>query len=66
MASTHSNPVKEYYDKISSGEIVTSRKVIAAYAHIVSNMHNESCPYHYDEDKANHAISFVEKFCKQK
>jgi phage terminase large subunit-like protein len=58
------NPVLEYWDKIESGEEVVSDKVRRVYKKLVADMKNESSVYEYSEEKANHAIEFVEKFCK--
>jgi phage terminase large subunit-like protein len=58
------NPVLEYWNKIESGEEVVSDKVRRVYKKLVADMKNESSVYEYSEEKANHAIEFVEKFCK--
>jgi phage terminase large subunit-like protein len=59
------NPIEEYYSKIESGEIVVGAKIRAVYKHVVTNMHDSECPYHYDEDKANRVITFCESYCRQ-
>lgn len=63
MASTLcDNPIREYYSKISSGEIVASKKVISVYQHVIDNMDNPG-QYHYDPEKANRVIYFIEHYC---
>ena len=61
-ALTHCNPIREYYEAISSGEIVAPKKVIAVYQHLVDNLDNPG-QYHYDSEKADRVIKFVETYC---
>lgn len=59
------NPIIEYHNKIESGEEVVSLKVKKVYRHIVKDIIlNNDSEWEYDEDKANHAIEFIERFCK--
>ena len=59
------NPVVEYYSKILDGSIVTSRKVKAAYTELVENIYrNEDSEWEYSKERANHALDFIENFCK--
>ena len=58
------NPILEYYEKIVSGEIVVSLKVRKVYKHLVDNIHNSKYEYEYRPNRANHAIEFVENYCK--
>ena len=72
------NYIKEYYEKIKSGEIKTSRKVRIVYEKLVKDIDNprvveiyneysEEIEYHkyiYSEERALDAIEFIEKFCK--
>lgn len=58
-----SNPIIEYNEKIQSGEIAACEKVKKVYKKIVFDItHNPD--YKYDETKAEHAIKFIEKYCK--
>lgn len=59
------NPILEYYNKIQSGETVVSKKVEKVYKYLAGIITGEikSC-YFYDEARANHAIEFVERYCK--
>ena len=61
------NWVKEYFLKIESGEIVTSRRVKAVYKNLVFQMDNpsEGCLFYFDEEVGNRPIEFIETFCKQ-
>ena len=45
------NYVREYWERISSGEIVTSKRVKAVYGRLVAEMDaaDESSPYYFDE-----------------
>lgn len=59
------NPVVEYYKKIESGDIVTSKKVAKVYKYLKEIITGEiKSPYVYDEIRANHSIQFIEKYCK--
>ena len=61
MAET--NWIKEYYSQIESGEIVVSEKVRKVYKHLTErcDVHDE---WHYDQSRAQHAIDFIERFCR--
>lgn len=58
------NPIIEYYSKIDSGHIVTSQKVTRIYKYLVDEMSNVDSEYEYSAKRANHAIEFIENFCK--
>lgn len=58
------NYIKEYYKKISSGEIETSKRVKEVYKRLVYDIDNPK-EYHFDEKKALRPIEFIERFCKQ-
>lgn len=60
-----SNPIIEYYTKIKQGEIIVSKKVERVYRHIIEDIIlNPDSEWEYDEEKANHAIEFIERFTK--
>jgi phage terminase large subunit-like protein len=59
------NYVREYCDKIHSGEILTSRRVMAVYKRLVAEMLNDNAPYYFDEEIGERPIEFIERFCKQ-
>lgn len=58
------NPIIEYFNKIESGELVASVKVKRLYKKLVADIHDECSVWEYDPQKANHAIEFVENYCK--
>jgi len=58
------NPIIEYWEKINSGEEVVSNKVRRIYQKLVDDIYDDSTEYEYDSKKANHAIEFIENFCR--
>lgn len=61
------NYVREYWRKIESGEIITSRRVKAVYGRIMGEMDSPAAdsPYYFDEETGERPIIFIERFCKQ-
>ena len=57
------NPIIEYYNKIQLGEIVACDKIKRLYKRIVQDI-TDATVYFYDSKRAEHAILFIEKFCK--
>lgn len=57
------NPIIEYYSLIESGKEIVSEKVRRIYKKLVSDIGDKESIYEYDS-KANHAIEFIENFCK--
>lgn len=58
------NPILEYWQKIDSGEIVACDKIIRVYKKLVNDLNETDSEYEYDSKKANHAIEFIENYCK--
>ena len=58
------NPIIEYWEQIESGKIVVGDKIRRVYKKLVDDLNNTDSEYEYDEEKANHAIEFIERFCK--
>ena len=58
------NPIIEYNRLIQSGEIAACIKLKAMYAALVKDIEHPRDPWEYDEDRANHAITFIERYCK--
>ncbi len=58
------NPIIEYWNKIESGEEVVSDKVRRVYKKLIDDIHNEDSVYEYNPTRANHAIEFIENFCR--
>lgn len=61
------NYVREYWRKIESGEITTSRRVKAVYGRLMQEMDSPAAdsPYYFDEETGERPIIFIERFCKQ-
>lgn len=59
------NPIIEYWEKIQSGNEIVSKKVKRIYQKLIFDLENEeSSEYEYRANRANHAIEFIENFCK--
>ena len=61
------NYVKEYYSQICEGEIIANHYVTAIYKRMVEEMkHPINGPFlfYFDETIGNHAIEFIETFCR--
>ena len=58
------NYIEEYYKKIINKEVVVSKKVEKVYKHLKSELVNSNSDFYFDEKKAQHAITFIEKYCK--
>jgi phage terminase large subunit-like protein len=57
------NYIQQYYDKITSGQIVVSRRVKKEYAALVAKI-NTPGKYIFNEKKAVRPIKFIETFCR--
>ncbi|WP_144466568.1 terminase large subunit [Bacillus nitratireducens] len=58
------NPIIEYHNKIESGEEVVGYKVRRIYKKLIDDIHDQESVYEYSSKRANHAIEFIENFCK--
>lgn len=58
------NPIRMYHDEIMSGKVIVSAKVKRVYQKLVKDLNDEMSEWEYDPKRANHAIEFVENFCK--
>lgn len=58
------NPIIEYYNKIESGEEVVGFKVRRIYKKLVDDIYDQNSIYEYNAKRANHAIEFIENYCK--
>lgn len=58
------NPIREYYDEITSGRAIVGKKIRKTFEKIVSDLDNTSSEWHYSPRRANHAIEFIENFCR--
>lgn len=62
------NFIREYYEKISTGEIKASKRVIQQYKYLVDELDNPTMlgdNWTFDIDKGTDPIEFIETFCKQ-
>lgn len=57
------NPIKDYWIAIENGEVV-SAKVKKVYAKLVKDLADDKSEWEYSSKKANHAIEFIENYCK--
>jgi len=57
------NPIREYYEAIKSGEVV-SLKVYKVYKELIRIMDDPHSEWEYSAKRANHAIEFVENYCR--
>ena len=59
------NYIKEYLDKIHSGEIIAGKKVIKIYERLLKESEDNSLSFYFDEETGERPIQFIEAFCKQ-
>lgn len=58
------NPIIEYWNKIESGEEVVGNKVRRVYKKLFDDLSDTKSEWEYSPKRANHAIEFIENFCK--
>ncbi|HFK2719155.1 TPA: terminase large subunit, partial [Escherichia coli] len=58
------NPIIEYNNRIESNDEVVSDKVRRIYKKLVDDVYDKESIYEYDSKRANHAIEFIENYCK--
>lgn len=58
------NPILEYWNKIKTGQEIVSDKVRRVYKKIVTDLGSAKSEWEYNANRANHAIEFIENFCK--
>jgi phage terminase large subunit-like protein len=58
------NYIREYWNKIQSGEIAACRRLIQQYTKIIDELDNPRDPWVFDLDRATRPIQFIEHFCK--
>lgn len=59
------NYIKEYYEKIDSGEIVAGKKIKKIYKRLLEEIESDKLPFYFNEKKGERPINFIESFCKQ-
>lgn len=63
--SKFNDPIHVYYDMIRNHDVVVSWKVERVYQEQVRIIEDKNSEWEYDTELANHAIFFVENYCKQ-
>jgi len=58
------NWVREYWQQISSGKIQVCSLTRNIYKRMIEEMDDESIPFYFDEAVGEHAIIFMETFCR--
>ncbi|ARK32139.1 terminase large subunit [Halalkalibacter krulwichiae] len=58
------NPIIKYYNQIENREVVVGWKVRRVYKKLVADIFDESSEYEYSAKRANHAMEFIENYCK--
>ncbi len=64
QCTNSTNPIIEYNRQIQSGEIVACTKLKSMYAMLAKDIQEPRDPWEYDEQRAQHAITFIERYCK--
>lgn len=59
--SKSENYIYTYYQQIQNGSVTVGKWVQKIYAYIVTGLQNKA--FFFDQKKANHAISWIEKHC---
>lgn len=59
------NYIREYWEKIESGEITVCRKICKQMQKLIRLLDHPYEPWIYDEELANIGIEFIEEHCKQ-
>ncbi|MFK4432184.1 terminase [Bacillus wiedmannii] len=58
------NPILEYWYKIKTKQEIVSDKVRRVYKKLVSDLSSTKGEWEYNAKRANHAIEFIENYCK--
>ncbi|MGB4660166.1 MAG: terminase large subunit, partial [Mobilitalea sp.] len=58
------NPILEYWNLIENGQEVVSKKNFYTYQKLKQDLTNNDSEYYYSPKRANHAIEFIENYCK--
>lgn len=56
--------IEEYYNAIESGKCIVSKRVRRQYKKLVDDIKSPRDGYIYDDRRAQHVITFIERFCK--
>lgn len=60
------NPIQQYWSSFeqNGGHLVVSQKLFKTYAHIIDQMEHDDTEYYYSARRANHAMEFIENYCR--
>ena len=58
------NPILEYWGLIESGKEVVPKKIYYTYRKLAKDVIDTSGEFFYSPKRANHAIEFIENYCK--
>lgn len=58
------NPVVEYWRMIKNNQVVVSKKVYRVYKELNRILEDPNSIWEYNYQKANHALEFIENYCK--
>lgn len=58
------NPIELYWDWMNKNRSKVSTKIYKTYKYIIDFLADPDSEWEYDEGKANHAIDFIERYCK--
>lgn len=61
---TNKNPIYNYWEWMNDNRIKVSTKIYKTYKYIIDFLEDPDSEWEYDEKRANHAINFIERFCK--
>lgn len=61
---TNRNPIYDYWEWMNENRIKVSTKIYKTYKYIIDFLEDPDSEWEYDEKRANHAINFIERFCK--
>ena len=61
--SAEYNPIREYWEEITTGRVVVSAKIRKVYKKLVYDLDHQD-EYYYCPQRANHIIEFAENFCR--
>lgn len=62
--SVSDNPILQYWQTIESNQVVVCEKIRKVYKKLVKDLNNVNSEWVYDPERANHAITFIERYCK--
>lgn len=58
------NPIREYWNEITSGRTRVGLKIRKVYKHLIAELDSPECEFYYDPVRANHILEFAENFCR--